>query len=294
MQSPPIVDIRALNAGDGPGKQRVARDLRAACVGSGFFYATGHGVPQDLMDAVIVQGGRLFALDAEAKRAIAATAPGGRGYALMGGRRLDGGAHAAVKEEFYLGRDATGDNRWPDDLPGFEPVMRAYLEAMHGLAARLVGGLALSLELPEDHLAGFCAEPLASLRLVRYPPEGAEAGAHTDFGALTVLLQDGSGGLQIFDRASGGWGDAPPVPGAFIVNLGDLFERWTNGRYRSTPHRVVHPAGVARISAPFFFTGAADYPIDCLPGCLAAGERPRHPPTTPARHLQERTAQQGF
>ena len=88
--------------------------------------------------------------------------------------------------------------------------------------------------------------------------------------------------------------DAPPIPGSFVVNLGDLFERWTNKRYRSTPHRVIHPPGVERFSAPFFFTGAPNYSVACLPACLDDGEQPAYPPTTPAAHLRERTLQQGF
>jgi isopenicillin N synthase-like dioxygenase len=294
----PVIDLSPLDEGAVTATRVVADRVRAACLENGFFYIVGHGVPSELTRAVIAESHRLFALDAGAKQAIMAAYPSGRGYGKMGGRTLQGDAHAPVKEEYYVGRDRPSDhreaNRWPAELPGFRETMQAYIAAMHSLARRLIGVIAVSLDLPEDYFAGFCEEPIAALRLVRYPPEGAQAGTHTDFGALTLLLQDDGGGLQVFDSATESWIDAAPIAGSFVVNLGDLFERWTNTLYRSTPHRVLHPAGVARISAPFFFTGAADYPIVCLPSCLKTGEQPAFAPTTPAAHLHERSRQQGF
>jgi isopenicillin N synthase-like dioxygenase/nicotinamidase-related amidase len=287
----PVIDLSPLLAGEIAGRKAVADRIRAACIDNGFFYIVGHGVPFELTDSVLSECRRLFALDEDSKREISTASPSGRGYG-----RMRGGS-ASAKEEYYLGSDQPGDaepNRWPENLPGFQDTMEAYLVAMHTLARRLTGALALSLDLPEDHFAEFCEHPVAALRLVRYPPEGATAGTHTDFGALTLLLQDKIGGLQVYDRATKGWIDAPPIPGCFVVNLGDLFERWTNKRYRSTPHRVVHPPGMERFSAPYFFTGAPDYPVACLPSCLEPGEEPAYPPTTPAAHLRERTLQQGF
>ncbi len=287
----PVIDLSPLLAGGIAGRQSVADHIRAACRDNGFFYVVGHGVPSELTESVFSECRRLFGLDEDAKRAISAASPSGRGYG-----RMSGGS-ASAKEEYYLGGDGPDDaepNRWPESLPGFRGTMVAYLAAMHTLARRLTGAIALSLDLPEDHFAEFCEEPIAALRLVRYPPEGATAGTHTDFGALTLLLQDKIGGLQVYDRATKGWIEAPPISGSFVVNLGDLFERWTNKRYRSTPHRVVHRPGTERFSAPYFFTGASDYPVACLPSCLESGEKPAYPPTTPAAHLRERTLQQGF
>ncbi len=285
----PVIDLAAPDYPD---------RMRDACLAHGFFYVVGHGVPVAMTSAVIADSGRLFALTDDEKQAIAKSSLNGRGFARLGGRALDGGGLIAVKQEFYVGREYPSDdpdgNRWPTGLPGFRERMLDYIDAMHGLAERLMGALALSLGLPHDHFAAFCHQPIAALRLVRYPPEGAEAGAHTDFGALTILLQDDGGGLQVFDRATGGWIEATPIDGAFVVNLGDLMERWTNGRYRSTPHRVVHRPGAARMSAPFFFSGAPDHPVEALPSCLAAGESPACEPTTPKRHLNERRLQQGF
>lgn len=290
----PVVDL----SGWGADKLSIAEAVRAACIDSGFFYVVGHGVPASLTDGIMSEARRLFALPEPAKLAVAASSPSGRGYARMGGRNIRGDLLPAVKEEFFAGREPPVDeaavNRWPADLPGFRETLQAYLIAMHGLAEQLMAAIALSLGLPEAYFADFCAEPIAALRLVRYPPEGAEAGIHTDYGALTLLLQDPIGGLQVFDRVTGGWIEANPIAGSFVVNLGDLMERWTNKLYRSTPHRVVHRASVERVSAPFFFTGAANYPVACLPPCRVPGERPAYMPTTPAAHLRERSLAQGY
>ena len=294
----PVIDLSPIFGDDQAARKTMASDIRDACMRSGFFYVTGHRVPADLMRGIMDASRDLFELSAQEKQAIASPPPFGRGYAMMGGRALSGGAYKAVKEEFYAARnypvDDSGPNLWPAGLPGFQVTVERYIEALHELAERLMVGIALSLDLPEDHFASFCDQPLALLRLVRYPAEGAEAGAHTDFGALTLLLQDSTGGLQVFDRETDGWIHATPISGSFVVNVGDLIERWTNKLYRSTPHRVVHPPGVTRYSIPFFFTGAPDYPIVCLPTCLKDGETPIYTPTTPRGHESERRRAQGF
>ncbi len=207
-----------------------------------------------------------------------------------------------LKEGFYVGAEEPfggfnrGPNQWPVELPTLAPLLLDYHRRMLRLAGRLMSGLALSLALPEGAFADFCRSPVAILRLLHYPPQpplalGRGAGAHTDFGAVTILLQDEAGGLEVYDQAAGDWISAPPVPGAFVVNLGDLVSRWTNGLYRSTAHRVVNRSGRRRYSVPFFLSGAPDYEVTCLPACLAPGERPKHPPITVEAHLRERYRQ---
>jgi len=178
-------------------------------------------------------------------------------------------------------------------LPRFHTTMSEYFEALLGLGERLMRGMAISLDLPENNFKAFCTEPMATLRLLHYPPQRPDdpnqrgAGAHTDFGGLTLLRQDGVGGLQVWDQESQGWIHADPVPGTFIVNLGDMIARWTNDRYRSTVHRVVNTSGRERYSVPFFYTGNYTHTVACIPTCLAPGETPKYPPITVGDHLRE-------
>ena len=297
-ESLPIVDLGPLPGGDRDARARIVAELRKACLGHGFFYLVNHGISAALMEEVVTQARRFFALDEATKRQIEQDHSSGLGYGRMGGKAIDGDVGAPVKEEFYYARKTvpgmTGFNRWPSDLPGFREPLEHYIEALHHLAETVMSLLAETLDLPADHFAAFCKEPLAKVRLARYPPEGAEAGAHSDFGALTFLLQDTMRGLQVFDRVSGGWIHALPVKGSFIVNLGHLIEVFTNGAYPSTPHRVIHPAGKERISVPFFYTGAYDYTVACLPGFANAGEPPRFAATTPSGSLIDGHNAQGF
>jgi isopenicillin N synthase-like dioxygenase len=293
MQRPslPIVDMAADHA-------VVVAALRAAATASGFFYLVNHGVPAGLLDDMMVQARRLFRQDLGAKLAIETGRPSGLGYGIMGSRTEEGGPGPNAKEEFYYSRDdvpgLNEHNRWPAGLPGFRDTLMAYSERMHALAELTMGLLAESIGLPMGHFARFCTDPIVTIRLVRYPAEGAKAGAHTDFGALTFLLQDGSGGLQVFDKDADRWIDATPLPGSFVVNLGDLFEIWTNRAYRSSLHRVVHATGQDRYSIPFFLNGAADYVVECLPQFLKPGEVPVLAPTTPSKRLDAGYVAQGI
>lgn len=304
----PIIDVSGLSASRPETRAAVGAALRGACLDKGFFYVTGHGVPQGLIAAVLAESKAFFDQPMARKQAIdKALSFCNRGYEPLKGQTLEPGAPPDLKEGFYIGPDLPlddprvvarrfnrGPNLWPTDLPGFRPTMQAYFAAMLDLGARLMRGIALSLDLPEDHFSVFDRDPLATLRLLHYPPQPASAapgekgcGAHTDFGSLTLLLQDDVGGLQVWDEAGGTWIHAPPVAGAYVVNLGDLIARWTNGRYRSTLHRVVNVSGRERYSVPFFYTGNPDQPIDCIPTCLAPGDTPKYPPTTVEAHLKD-------
>jgi isopenicillin N synthase-like dioxygenase len=149
----------------------------------------------------------------------------------------------------------------------------------------------LALGLEEGYFDHWLNTPMTTLGLLHYPPQLGRitqaqigAGAHSDYGCLTMLAQDAAGGLQV-RNASGDWVDAPPVPGSFVVNIGDMMERWTNGVFTSTLHRVVNVSGLERYSLPYFFDPDFNAEVVCLQTCLAPGETPKYPPTTSGRHL---------
>ncbi len=300
----PVIDIAGL-AGDFAARRLVAHQLRAACVDTGFFYIKGHGTPPSLIETLFHQSRTFFALPMEQKLALAmANSPCRHGYEPLKAQTLESGAPPDLKEGYLAGEDLAADhpaalndpgnvgpNQWPPQLPSFKEVMISYLAEMKGLTKTLMRGLALSLDLEEDYFDDFCRDPVLTLRLLHYPPQPANpapnekgCGAHTDWGGITVLLQDDAGGLQV-RHADGSWISAPPLAGTFVVNIGDLFARWTNNLYRSTVHRVVNASGRDRYSVPFFLDGRSDHLVSCIPTC--AGERRHFPDTTVRGHLEE-------
>ncbi len=304
----PLIDLTgALQFGAGRSAE-VAAELRQACMGPGFFYVRNHGVPQALIARQFALVQQFFDLPLAGKEAISLhKSPSMRGYESLGGQTLDAGARPDLKESFYCGLDYAADhpyvqrgyhsygrNQWPEELPELATHSRAYIAAMQQLALRLMQLLALSLDLPEDYFDHTHASPMLTLRLLRYPPhpERADAltfgaGEHTDWGAITLLAQDRHGGLEV-KLPSGEWAAATPVEGALVVNLGDMIPRWTNGLYRSNPHRVrnVHSGGAQRHSIPFFYTPDYEAQVVPVPTCVPAGEVPRYEPCTVGEHLQ--------
>jgi isopenicillin N synthase-like dioxygenase len=303
----PVLQGGSLFAGD----PAAIAALRAAAEHHGFFYLADHGLDPALIDAVFAQSAAFFALPEAAKQAVHLGLVRHKlGWEPLKAQTLEAGMPPDLKEGFYVGADVApdhpavlagrfgvGPNQWPADLPAFRATMTAYYAAAEALATRVMGALARALDLPADYFAAFTHDPACRLRLLHYPPQPGNphpgekgCGAHTDFGSVTLLLQDDAGGLQVQDVASGAWIDAPPIPGTFVVNLGDLIARWTNHRFQSNPHRVINRSGRERYSVPFFFTGNRDYVVECLPNCLAPGQAPHYPPITTEAHLAERYA----
>lgn len=306
MTEIPIVDVSALAGDDAGRRRRVAAELGRACREVGFFYAAGHGLPAALHDGAFAAAAAFFALPEAAKAAVAIErSPHNRGYVRLGGESLDPTKPADLKEAFNTGLDLPEDdaevvagapfrgvNLWPA-LPGFREATTAYFDAALALGRRLHRGIALDLGLDEDFFEDKLDRPLATLRLLRYPPAPpsvaagqAGAGTHTDYGNLTLLTTDGTAGLEVRSR-DGRWIDAPHVPGAFVCNIGDCLMRWTNDVYVSTPHRVRPPAK-ERLSIAFFLDPNPDAVVEALPTCVGPGRPARYPPTTGAAYLAER------
>jgi isopenicillin N synthase-like dioxygenase len=301
----PLIDIGGLRGNSPDAQQAVAAQLRQACTQQGFFYISNHGIDPALIEETFAAIQRFFDQPMADKLAVdKMLSPCNRGYEPLRAQTLESGALPDLKESFYIGAEVaaddarvragrfnTGPNQWPTLQPAFRPVMERYYAAACALGALVVRGLALSLQLPAAHFDGYLQDAAATLRLLHYPPQPAHpqpgekgCGEHTDFGGVTLLLQDDAGGLQVWDALHKAWIDAPPVPGAFVVNIGDLFARWTNDYYVSTLHRVINRSGRERYSIPFFFTGNLTHRVECIPTCLVAGAQPKYAPVTVEQH----------
>lgn len=279
-----------------------AKALGSACRTDGFFLLKNHGVTDHLIDAVFAQGDAFFAQDHAAKAPLSILKNRhNRGWSALGSESLDDTSDLVdQKEAFNIGLDLAPDdprvlagapfrgvNVWPDALPDFRRTTLAYFDAVLDLGRALMRSVARDLGLPDDYFEGDFTAPMATLRLLSYRPAtgaGAEigAGAHTDYGALTLLMTDGEPGLQVRPRGKD-WIDVPQVPGAFVVNIGDCLMRWSNDTYVSTPHRVLPPKH-ARRSIAFFLDPNPDSVIAALPGTGT----PRYPETTGAAYLRSR------
>jgi isopenicillin N synthase-like dioxygenase len=301
-----VIDIADLV--NGRAEAAVARRIGEASRTFGFFYISNHGVPDALVRDMFRRSEAFFARPLEEKSNLhIRRSDVHRGYFPLFEENTDPNMTADLKEGFDLGRDLGpdapevrqglplhGPNQWPDQPPKFRATAEAYFAAMTGLASTLMRGFALALGLEADFFADKIDRPLAQLRLLHYPPQAGHiddrtigCGTHTDYGCLTILAQDANGGLEI-KMPSGDWLVAKPVPGTFVINLGDQMERWTNGRFPATPHRVINASGQERYSMPFFFDPNWEAEIACLPSCLEPGEVPRYPPVQAGPYLQSR------
>jgi isopenicillin N synthase-like dioxygenase len=286
----PIIDLGAwldMNASSGA-KQAVVKQIGDACKEIGFFYVTNHGVSLDLCQQLFREGRHFFEQPVEKKNEVSMNnSPQNRevrGYFPLDGEltlnkpdRKEGYYFGAQLERDHpkviIGEPMHGPNKWPSpsEFPGFDKLILTYMDILTNLGHKLMEAVALSLNLDQNFFREkFTAEPFTPFRLFYYPKdsrnlgeeEGEErwgVGEHTDYGVLTMLLQDDVGGLQV-KRRDGTWIEAPYVEGSFVVNIGDMLEIWTCGYYRATPHRVKNYSRKDRISAPFFF----DPNFDCM------------------------------
>lgn len=309
MSALPIIDLAAYRAGAPDARSALLAEIAAKSRELGFFYLVNHGLPESLLAAQLDWARRFFDLPTEAKAALDfRNLPVRRGYEPMAAQTLQAGMQPDQKEAFGFGRELADDhwlmrekapfegpNQWPSARPGFDAAgfraqMETYRDAMIGLGREVCGLLAASLGLDEDYFAEALAEPNAAVRLLHYPPQPAQAptdrlgcGAHTDWGFVTLLLQDDCGGLEV-ELPSGEWLQADPAPGALIVNLGDMVVRLTGARYASNVHRVINRRPDRdRYSVATFFNPHAFYSVACAPTCVPEAGAPE--PITFADHI---------
>jgi len=321
IMSLPTFDLTPFATGEALPSDEAARTAAAideTLRSTGFLLVSGHGVDDDVRAAYFDAMRAFFALPQDEKDAIAiGKSDCHRGYVGFATETLEG----ALAGEEQMGVQLAGDmketldtgvehgpdhpevvaktplhgpNQWPD-LPGFRDAVETYRSAIIEAALRMQRALALALDLPPTFFENQPGETMLHLRLIHYPPmetltpEPGQlgCGAHTDYGTLTLLADDGNGGLQVRQR-SGEWIDVLVPPGQLVVNLGDLMAIWTNDRWVSNPHRVVNPPGVDRYSSPLFVTPPFHLEIETLSTCLADGEVPNHEPMVTGPYLMSR------
>jgi isopenicillin N synthase-like dioxygenase len=296
----------------------LAHDLDEICSEVGFFQIVGHGVTAE-SDAAWDAMRAFFDLPLDERLAVRSPAPDyPHGYSPLEGESLGRSLGADVppdlKEVFNSGpvdplahvlsddgeSVVWSPNLWPPSLPQLEQTWTAHHRTMQALAGRLMRLFALALSLPDTYFDTYIDHAACGVRGICYParsvppePGQLRAGAHTDYGTLTLLRQDSVGGLEVTTR-NGEWIGVEAIPGAFVVNIGDLMAGWTNDRWRSTVHRVTDPPATTggaferRFSMPFFHNANWDAEVSCLPTCLPHGEQPKYPPVVAGPHLREK------
>ncbi|MEO0540865.1 MAG: 2-oxoglutarate and iron-dependent oxygenase domain-containing protein [Cyanobacteria bacterium P01_A01_bin.105] len=287
----PLIDFSPFIGGDRAAQQAVAEDILQACETVGFFYLRGHGVSADRVKRLLVQSRQFFALPLEAKRLLARSPQTNCGYVGYQQERLNPAQPWDVKEAFNVGLQSV----WPPDAPDFQAVVSGFYEhCTQTVAPKVLQAFAIALSLPPHYFDDKHGDNYF-LRLLHYPPIDQplavgqlRAGAHTDYGTMTLLWQDAVGGLEVQTR-SGLWVAAPPIPDTVVVNVGDALQRWTNDRLRSTLHRVTPGQGAQqhRYAVALFCDPNPEVVLSCLPGC-AADYPPRYAPIRTQDHLNNK------
>ena len=301
----PVIDIAALRDGTDP--VGVGAELARAATEVGFLYVRNHGVESELVERARRSALEFFRLPDEAKRE-AGTNQFHHGYLKPGSTKMYDDARLDLKESFNWGIELDwgsdreresgwepenpllGPNEWPAAMPQLKTTVYPYFDAASACAESLLRGFALGAGLDADHFIRLRDRPVSRGSLQYYPPQPDGAAEdqfgvapHTDFGVLTVLCQDEVGGLEIRQR-SGEWAAMPPIPGTLVVNIGDLLERWSNRRYRSTVHRVINSSGRERLSLVLAYDPNFETVVDPRAFC-ADGESPHDEPITCGEYL---------
>ena len=280
----PIIDLSATCAG-GPDTATVDA-IQRACSEVGFFYLINHGVRADLVTELMTQARVFFALPEADKRELLLDQRM-RGYLPLYYRSYEGEERAGTshQEGFWIGYDTVpdrlrpldGPNQWPSALPRLRLTMLAYLDALEELSQRMLRLFAGALQFPVDTLLANFTRPTSRLKLNHYPLQQNPVSEnnigvvpHSDSGCFTILWQDQNGGLEVQNQ-QGDWVEAPPLADSFVVNIGNILQYWSNGRFSSTPHRVINRHGGDRYSIPFFVNPDFDTVIWPLADSVDAG-----------------------
>jgi isopenicillin N synthase-like dioxygenase len=317
LTSIPVIDISPYRIGSSDGKQAVAKAVAQACRDIGFLVITGHGVSPTLVDRVDASSRKFFDMPAADKMAIKRPKEDQvRGYSAVGDEGLSYSlgekSPGDLKESFSIGPVVVPDdpyfngpaagphfapNLWADNIPDFKTSWTEYFQAMSELSKTLMRIFALGLDLPETYFDDKIDRHISMFRALKYPnqieeplPGQLRAGAHSDYGSLTIVrTEDRPGGLQVYNK-EGQWVDVPAVGGGFVVNIGDLMMQWTNDLWSSTLHRVANPprekAGdSARLSLVFFHQPNYDAMVECLESCQGPGNPAKYEPVSSGDHL---------
>jgi isopenicillin N synthase-like dioxygenase len=267
-----VVDIGPLVRSERKHEARTIDAIARACQDIGFMYVRNHGAPSASLDGLVEQAKLFFALPtAEKMRVAVESSPQFRGYLPLEYTGNEGEKGKNLQEGFMIMHERPldsfpmhGPNQWPPALPSLRPAMWDYFAAMESLAAPLLHGFAMALGLDRDFFDGCHRRPMSVLKLNHYPPqqimdetEIIGVGGHCDGGSFTILWQDSLGGLEVRNK-SGDWVGVPPIDGTFVINVANLLQRWTNGRFSSTEHRVINRYGKDRYSIAFFVYPASD------------------------------------
>jgi isopenicillin N synthase-like dioxygenase len=300
----PVIDFGACFAGAPGALDATAAVLRDTLENVGFFVMVNHGVPQALIDRTFAEARRFHDQPMDAKLALKMNEHN-NGYMTLGRyavwtSEVNTNDKPDLNEAFFSRRERkpddpmllrrfAGPNLWPEGLPGFRDAVCAYTDAMDALSARVLRVVAVALDLPPATFDAAFADSQFTFRMTHYPPVAAEPNQfgiapHTDANFLTFLAQSDVPGLQV-RTPSGDWVDVPYVPGSYAVNTGDMMVRWTNGRFKSTPHRALPPVGRHRYAIPFFLGPHMDTVIACLPTCQSAANPPHFEPITYEAYL---------
>lgn len=313
----PLIDFSPYLTNDVAGQQQVSKEIFKACHEVGFLYLTNHGIPQAAINQTFAQSQAFFSLPEEEKTKIAwPNALSNRGYIAIARERLDITKPGDIKEAFNVGKEIPKErreanqkdkellvNRWPAEQDEFRQTVMGFFDHCIESTDRIFRAFAIALSMPPNYIINHHKAHDYTMRLLHYPtptmpPEPGQlwAGAHTDYGSITLLFQDDAGGLEVKNK-QGEWISAPPVPGAVVVNIGDLLQRWSNDIFRSTEHRVKMIENTApqtasqaalqteRYSVVFFCQPDFKAEIACMPTCQSEKNPPKYPPIKSGEHL---------